>query len=154
MIHPSSQHRYVTGQPALSVPVDEEMSDWHLCSEWDETKQPVPISGETFPSTEHLWGTQGVHDQTGFLTQFGIIDRGPVFVASPARAMLDMVYAVLSRQGNPAFVNVDQTNLTDASRNHLVSMLRIFVEREPSVALQRWIDRQPELSRLMGQSRC
>lgn len=152
VIHPSSRHRYVTGQPALSVPVDEEMSDWHLCSEWDETTQPVPIAGEAFPSTEHLWDTQGVHDQTEFLIGSGIIDHGPVFVASPARAMLDMLYAVLARQWNPTFINVDQTNMTDASRNHLVAMLRILVEREPSTALQNWIDRQSELSRLMAQS--
>jgi hypothetical protein len=133
------------------VPVDEEMSDWHLTSAWSEISKPVPIAGETFPSTEHLWGTQGVVDQTAYLLGAGIIRQGPVFVASPARAIADMVYFLVTTHRDPQCINVDQTPMTDSSRHHLVEMLRIFLERQPSDSLQGWIDGQPELSRLMAQ---
>jgi hypothetical protein len=146
MIHPSSPQRYVTGQPALSVPVDGELADWHLYSAWSQAVTPIPIAGETFPATEHLWGTSGVIEQSAFLIAAGIVTAGPVYVASPARAVVDMVYAVLAATQNPSFLDTDRMSLSEPSRQQLVAMIGILKDREPSAQLHRWIDRQPMLS--------
>lgn len=152
MIHPSSPQRYVTGQPALSVPVDEELSDWHLCSAWSEEVTPIPIAGDTFPATEHLWGTLGVIEQSAHLIAMGIVATGPVYVASPARAVADMLYAILAAKQDPSFLDTDRTPLSAASRQQLVAMIRMLRDTEPSAALSRWIDRQPMLSHALAQS--
>ena len=73
MIHPSTPQRYVTGQPALSVPVDAELSDWHLCSSWSDAVTPIPIAGDTYPSTAHLWGSTGVIEQSAYLIAAGVV---------------------------------------------------------------------------------
>lgn len=152
MIHPSSPQRYVTGQPALCVPVDGELSDWHLHSAWSEEVTPIPIAGESFPATVHLWGTMGVIEQSAFLIASGIVTQGPVYVASPARALADMVYAVVAATQDPSFLNTDRTAMSAASRQQLVAMIRVLRDREPSAVLSHWIDWQPLLSRELALS--
>jgi hypothetical protein len=153
MIHPSTPQRYVTGQPALSVPVDAELSDWHLCSSWSDAVTPIPIAGDTYPSTAHLWGSTGVIEQSAYLIAAGVVTEGPVYVASPARALADMLYAVLAAQLDPSFLDADRTAMSPASHQQLVTLIRMLRECEPSAALQRWIDRQPRLVHALAASR-
>jgi hypothetical protein len=151
MLPVTTMQRYVTGEPALSVPADGVLSDWRLSTAFAAVAKPLPIAGATWPSTQHLWGSVGVADQSPYLISAGIASAGPIYVASPARAIADMVWCALSMGGDPACIQVDQIPLSAGMRAQLVQLMRIWLESAPSAALVRWIEDQQDLVHLVAQ---
>jgi hypothetical protein len=151
MLPVTTMQCYVTGEPALSVPADGILSDWRLSTAFQSAKKPIPIAGSTWPSTQHLWGSLGISDQSPYLIGAGIASNGPIFVASPARAIADMVWYALFNGGDPACIQVDQIPLSADMRGQLVQFMRVWLERAPSAALVQWIEGQPGLVHLVAQ---
>lgn len=147
MIPATARERYITGLPALSVPFDGILADWRISSALSG-KKALPIAGVTMPSTEHLWGLREIEDQGDYIRGIGMNVVGPVYVASPARAIADLLYKLLSHRQDPAFVCVDHIHMSDAQKMSLSEMIRILADRMPSPELRAWMERQSTLQHL------
>lgn len=147
MIITTSFEHYITGMPALSVRIDDELADWHL-GEAFSGKKPLPIAGVNAPCTEHLWGLTGVDDRSEVLRLAGIIDssHGPVFIASPARAIADMLYGVIARDADPSFIIINQIPLSEASLLMLTGFVQCMHDRIPSPRLTAWLERNTSIT--------
>lgn len=142
MIITTTRDRYITGEPALSVRADDDdLVDWHL-GEAFSGKKPLCIAGVTAPSTEHLWGLEGVHDRSEVLRLAGLINasHGPVYVASPSRAIADMLYGLIGRGRDPTYFRLDQITLSEAKLQILAGFVQRMQDLTPSQVLATWIE--------------
>lgn len=138
--------QYITGMAALSVPFDGILSDWHFCTAFLSGKKPIPIAGRTMPSTSHLWGRDQIEDQSAYFIGAGLPIEGHVWVASPARAVADLLYknnAVTN--GDLSYLCVADIPMSETRIRSLATMAQLLMDRYPTMKLQKWIEHQPLL---------
>jgi hypothetical protein len=106
MLPVTTRERSITGIKALSVPCDGILSDWHFSTAFSGVK-PLSIAGMTLASTEYLWGLAGVDDRSDYFRSASGEETGAVYVASPPRAIADLLHHLLSRGEDPEIPCVD-----------------------------------------------
>lgn len=103
MIPATSNTRYITGSAALNIPDETgDAADWHFFEHFlgDKGEDSIPVSGETFMSTEDLLGNYGIHECSDFLKRQGIQEvHEPVYAANAVRAVLDLVLRHICERG-------------------------------------------------------
>lgn len=142
-----SPQQYVTGMPALSVPVDEDLADWHQAAAFSGRK-PLPIAGITHPATDHLWGDAGVTNRAQYLRDVGLLndETREVFVASPARAIADLLFSLIQKRQDPSIICIEHIPLSDASLTELTDLVQKYLEQDQSPTLREWTQKNPAVA--------
>jgi hypothetical protein len=110
----TTRERSITGIPALSVPCDGMLKDWHFSTAFSG-KKPLPIAGVARASTEYVWLIEDVDDPSDYFRSASGEVTGAVYVASPPRAIADLLQHLLSRGEDREFLCVDQIPMSDRS---------------------------------------
>ncbi|MCP5170205.1 MAG: hypothetical protein H6999_10680 [Hahellaceae bacterium] len=95
----TTQTMYLTGKAALNIPSKKGTGDWHFQEIFRGGKGhrpgPFPLAGLELLSTSHIFGKKGIVERSAVLKKMGVDVDKPVYVASHARAMADMVFSAL-----------------------------------------------------------
>lgn len=146
VIPATTREQYITGMAALSVPFDGILSDWHFCTAFLSGKKPIPIAGRTMPSTSHLWGSDQIEEQSAYFREAGLPIEGHVWVASPARAVADLLFKnCVMTNGDLSYLCVADISMSEARMRALSVMAHSLMASNPTANLQQWIRRQPML---------
>ena len=145
MLPATTRECYITGLSALSVPYDGKLADWRLGSAFSGRK-PLPITGVNMPSTKHLWGVSDTNDYAHYFTRVGLPVIGPLYIATPARAVADLLYKLIHHNQDPTFLYVDQIPMTEDLYARLGAMMQVLMDQMPTPRLRQWIQHQPRLT--------
>jgi hypothetical protein len=107
---PTSLEHYITGRAALNVPdADGSFADWHFSETFLSGRGKIRVAGKNAPATTDLLGSYGIRECSDVLRRFGAgVQLGEkIYVASPIRALLDMVLASLAKHRMPEHVRID-----------------------------------------------
>jgi hypothetical protein len=147
IIPPTSPTRYLSGMAALNIPSDSGTGDWHMIETFFK---PTKVMARLFVA-----GVGCADDTTPLLYDLGVfecsdvLDRhniphtsGPVFAASHARAIADMVLVVTLEDGNPAFIDLDDWMPEREDKNKVFELLDIATSKmgpHEKERVSRWI---------------
>lgn len=142
MIPATSLSHYITGLPALSVPDKSGfVADWHLLEAFAGRK-PLPVAGVNFPSTHHLFGSQGIDERGDSLRGTGVRGTGAIYVANAPRAIADLLHRSVLEQRDLNWLSLEQYQLPGDLLDELRALIQILDSHLPSEVLRSWIAKQ------------
>lgn len=144
----TSPTRYLSGIVALNILSDAGTGDWHQ----DIFLRPRPTPPRSFiiergqefdPSA--LLGDAGIYDASVMLDAMHVPHPdGPVYAATHARAIADLVLAAVLRGESPDFVALDDWMPSDEDKREVLDLLDAAALRVPkhnAQAIQNWVER-------------
>lgn len=150
---------YITGVYALNIPDENgELGDWHHNVFWYPVgigdPKPITLGGKDPYNTNPVYGNMGVQEAKSRVENSGLkvaSNITEVWVANHMRAILDMVFAEITIQGEVKFARNSTTDWlgTVEQKN---SLLRHAVKLEPCLnqedqqALHKWINEEKSYS--------
>ncbi|MFT6599972.1 MAG: hypothetical protein ACJATD_000820 [Alloalcanivorax sp.] len=146
----TTPRRYISGIVALNLPTSPDSGDWHTMETLRALKRgariPLCLAGESteFDALDYF-GNDGIIDASAAIARLGEDVQGPVYVASHARAVADMVMLRLP-QGwlNLAHLNLDDW-LSEDGKERVINLLMKVRDRfsdEEVAILERLLGRK------------
>jgi len=138
--------RYLGGRAALNLPSAAGTGDWRMEQTFfreREHRSRSFISGTGCETdTTALLGDSGIYDCTAVVDNLGIPHAlGPVYAATHARAVADLVLAAVMRGQSPAFVRLDDYMPRASDRQPVFDLLAVALPQLPAdqrLAVQAW----------------
>jgi hypothetical protein len=128
VIPETSPTRYLSGIVALNIPSNEGTGDWHQTQIFFRPVVRVPRSflvghGLEFDPIPYV-GETGIEDRTVDLDALGVEHPvGPVYAATHARAIVDLVLGAVVRGESPDFVALDDWMPRRDDKNAVLTLL-------------------------------
>jgi len=144
----TSPTRYISGIVALNIPSESGTGDWHQSSIFFVPRLKTPGSfiielGQPFDPSELLGGV-GIYDASPVLDSMRINHpEGPVYAASHARAIADLVIISLLRGTYPDHIDLDEWMPQDNDKAAVFALLRRASQKCDNKivdALNKWIN--------------
>lgn len=142
---------YLGGMAALNLLSDEGTGDWHAEGTFFIPRGPRRarsfISGAGCDTdTMTLLGDAGIFDATAIVDAMGILHvDGPVYAATHARAIADLVLGAVLRQASPDFVILDDWMPRDSDKQQVFDLLAVALPRlspDHQHAARAWQEKQ------------
>ncbi len=129
----TSKQVYLGGMAALNLPSPAGTGDWHMVQTYFLPRQKRSrsfVSGKgCLTDTNPLLGDEGIYDCTEILDQLGIpYERRPVYAASHARAIADLVLDAVMRGSSADFVVLDDWMPRDTDKRQVFALLAKAVQ--------------------------
>jgi hypothetical protein len=148
-----SVNRYISGKAALNLPAPEGTSgDWHFFGYFYRSKPGVIVylagDGEAV-NTNHIYGGFGVHDCTISLKMRDLVQEGngTPYAANHFRAILDMLYDLLTRDVYPRRIQSATEDFLDtvAEKEYLLEkavLMFPFLSKPRQDLLGEWLEKE------------
>jgi hypothetical protein len=144
----TSPTRYLSGIVALNILSDRGTGDWHQ----DIFTQPPSTPPRSFIIEKGtdvdpigLLGTNGIYDASGMLDAMHVPHPdGPVYAASHARAIADLVLSAVLRGESPDFVGLDDWMPRDEDKSEVLCLLdeaAQHLELQHVDPIEAWVER-------------
>ena len=142
----TSPTRYLSGIVALNIPSGEGTGDWHQTQIFFRPYVRHPRSflvgsGLDFDPTAYM-GNAGVEDRSAELDALGVEHpAGPVYAATHARAIADLLLRAVLRGESPQFVTLDDWMPKDEQKQSVLALLakaRPHLTQQQNDTLRRW----------------
>jgi len=146
----TTPRRYISGLVALNLPTSPDSGDWHTMETLRALKRgariPLCLAGESteFDAFDHF-GNEGIIDASTAIARLGEDVQGPVYVATHARAVADMLMSRLPQgRRNLAHLNLDAWLSEDGKDQviHLLMKARYRFSDEQVAILERLLGRR------------
>src|ERR1700736_506469 len=150
----TSPTRYLSGIVALNILSDRGTGDWHQ----DIFARPTSTHHRSFGVEKGadvdpigLLGTNGIYDASAILDAMHVPHPdGPVYAASHARAIADLVLGAVLRDESPDFVGLDDWMPRDEDKSEVLRLLdeaAQHLERQQVESIAAWAERNGEILR-------
>jgi len=144
----TSPTRYISGIVALNIPSERGTGDWHETSIFFTSRVRMPRSfiierGQPFDPSDFL-GSVGIYDAAAALDSMGVKHpEGPVYAASHARAIADLVIASVLRGEMLDHVGLDDWMPRGEDKAEVFELLKpvlgMLSSKNHVEVLRRWI---------------
>jgi len=116
---------YVTGISALNIPYKGIQCDWHQV---DMLKYNIfKVNGINFTGAVDIFKDYGIYDNTDFFLKHGYKVQD-VLVATPIRALLDMLYNTIVAKNSQPFFELNDYMFEDISKTEISQKLNLLAE--------------------------
>ena len=139
---------YLTGTTALSIPTEEgDVADWHFDAAFLREGTRFRVAGANFPSTSNLLGRFGIRECANVLRARAVPlpTHQPVYAATYARAVLDLLLTTTAEHKQPAFLQASDILEEDDLQSVLdqLDTVRDRIEDSKQLSLiDQWIHEQ------------
>lgn len=140
MIPKTSQDCYLSGMAALNLPSATGTGDWHQVETFRPRQQRSRcfVVGEGCEAdTRDYLGSLGIFECSALLDELQIdYPAGPVYAASHARAIADLVLVAVISGGSPEFVTLDDWMPRESDKQEVYDLLAIALPKLTPVQQQ------------------